>query len=42
LYWFVKLSFPVRPVNQKVVVSAVFVAAMFMNIMDSTTIRAQI
>ncbi len=28
-----------RPVNQKVVVSAVFVAAMFMNIMDSTVVN---
>jgi EmrB/QacA subfamily drug resistance transporter len=41
----VKLSFPVRPlgrkstVNQKVVVSAVFVAAMFMNIMDGTVVN---
>jgi EmrB/QacA subfamily drug resistance transporter len=32
----VKFAFPVRAVNQKVVVSAVFVAAMFMNIMDGT------
>jgi len=39
LDWFVKLSFPVRPVNQKVVVSAVFVAAMFMNIMDGTVVN---
>ena len=29
-------SLPVRAVNQKIVVSAVFVAAMFMNIMDGT------
>jgi EmrB/QacA subfamily drug resistance transporter len=35
----VKLSFPVRSVNQKVVVSAVFVAAMFMNIMDGTVVN---
>jgi hypothetical protein len=34
----VTFSLPVRPVNQKVVVSAVFVAAMFMNIMDSTVV----
>ena len=34
-----KFSLPVRSVNQKVVVSAVFVAAMFMNIMDSTVIN---
>lgn len=34
-----KLSLPVRSVNQKVVVSAVFVAAMFMNIMDSTVVN---
>ena len=34
-----KLSFPVRSVNQKVVVSAVFVAAMFMNIMDGTVVN---
>jgi EmrB/QacA subfamily drug resistance transporter len=32
----VKFAFPVRAVNQKVVVSVVFVAAMFMNIMDGT------
>jgi EmrB/QacA subfamily drug resistance transporter len=35
----VKFHPPVRPVNQKVVVSAVFVAAMFMNIMDSTVVN---
>jgi EmrB/QacA subfamily drug resistance transporter len=35
----VKLSFPVWPVNQKVVVSAVFVAVMFMNIMDGTVVN---
>jgi EmrB/QacA subfamily drug resistance transporter len=35
----VKLSLPVRSVNQKVVVSAVFVAAMFMNIMDGTVVN---
>jgi EmrB/QacA subfamily drug resistance transporter len=35
----VKLSLPVRSVNQKVVVSAVFVAAMFMNIMDATVVN---
>jgi EmrB/QacA subfamily drug resistance transporter len=34
----VKFSFPVRSVNQKAVVSAVFVAAMFMNIMDATVV----
>jgi EmrB/QacA subfamily drug resistance transporter len=40
----VKFSLPVRPLdlkgtaNQKVVVSAVFVAAMFMNIMDGTVV----
>jgi EmrB/QacA subfamily drug resistance transporter len=35
----VKLSLPVRVVNQKAVVSAVFVAAMFMNIMDGTVVN---
>jgi EmrB/QacA subfamily drug resistance transporter len=35
----VKLSLPVRSVDQKVVVSAVFVAAMFMNIMDGTVVN---
>jgi EmrB/QacA subfamily drug resistance transporter len=35
----VKFALPVRPVNQKVVVSAVFVAAMFMNIMDGTVVN---
>jgi EmrB/QacA subfamily drug resistance transporter len=35
----VKFSLPVRSVNQKVVVSAVFVAAMFMNIMDATVVN---
>jgi EmrB/QacA subfamily drug resistance transporter len=35
----VKLSLPVRSVNQKAVVSAVFVAAMFMNIMDGTVVN---
>jgi EmrB/QacA subfamily drug resistance transporter len=41
----VKFSFPVRPldlkgtVNQRVVVSVVFVAAMFMNIMDGTVVN---
>jgi EmrB/QacA subfamily drug resistance transporter len=35
----VKFQRPVRAVNQKVVVSAVFVAAMFMNIMDSTVVN---
>ena len=34
-----KFQQPVRAVNQKVVVSAVFVAAMFMNIMDSTVVN---
>ena len=34
-----KFSLPIRSVNQKVVVSAVFVAAMFMNIMDSTVVN---
>ena len=34
-----KFSLPVRPVNQKAVVSAVFVAAMFMNIMDGTVVN---
>ena len=34
-----KFQWPVRAVNQKVVVSAVFVAAMFMNIMDSTVVN---
>ena len=33
-----KFALPGRPVNQKVVVSAVFVAAMFMNIMDGTVV----
>ena len=32
-------SLPVRQVNQKVIVSAVFVAAMFMNIMDGTVVN---
>jgi EmrB/QacA subfamily drug resistance transporter len=35
----VKFALPVRTVNQKVVVSAVFVAAMFMNIMDGTVVN---
>jgi len=35
----VKLALPVRTVNQKVVVSAVFVASMFMNIMDGTVVN---
>jgi EmrB/QacA subfamily drug resistance transporter len=35
----VTFSLPVRSVNQKAVVSAVFVAAMFMNIMDSTVVN---
>jgi len=35
----VKFALPVRAVNQKVVVSAVFVAAMFMNIMDATVVN---
>ena len=34
-----KFSLPVRSVNQQVVVSAVFVAAMFMNIMDGTVVN---
>jgi EmrB/QacA subfamily drug resistance transporter len=34
----VKFSLPVRAVNQRVVVSVVFVAAMFMNIMDGTVV----
>ena len=34
-----KFSLPVRSVDQKVVVSAVFVAAMFMNIMDGTVVN---
>ncbi len=34
-----KFHRPARPVNQKVVVSAVFVAAMFMNIMDATVVN---
>ena len=34
-----KFALPVRTVNQKVVVSAVFVAAMFMNIMDGTVVN---
>ena len=34
-----KLALPVRTVNQKVVVSAVFVASMFMNIMDGTVVN---
>jgi EmrB/QacA subfamily drug resistance transporter len=36
---FVKFYLPVRSVNQKVVVSTVFVAAMFMNIMDGTVVN---
>jgi hypothetical protein len=32
----VKFVLPVRSVNQKAAVSAVFVAAMFMNIMDES------
>jgi len=35
----VKCALPVRSVNQKAVVSAVFVAAMFMNIMDGTVVN---
>jgi EmrB/QacA subfamily drug resistance transporter len=35
----VKFALPVRTVNQKVIVSAVFVAAMFMNIMDGTVVN---
>jgi len=35
----VKFALPVRAVNQKVVVSTVFVAAMFMNIMDGTVVN---
>jgi len=35
----VKFSLPVRSVNQKAVVSVVFVAAMFMNIMDGTVVN---
>jgi EmrB/QacA subfamily drug resistance transporter len=35
----VKFSLPVRAVNQKAVVSVVFVAAMFMNIMDGTVVN---
>jgi EmrB/QacA subfamily drug resistance transporter len=35
----VKFSLPVRAVNQKIVVSAVFVAAMFLNIMDGTVVN---
>jgi EmrB/QacA subfamily drug resistance transporter len=35
----VRFSLPVRVVNQKAVVSAVFVAAMFMNIMDGTVVN---
>jgi EmrB/QacA subfamily drug resistance transporter len=35
----VKFSFPLRSANQKVVVSVVFVSAMFMNIMDSTVVN---
>jgi EmrB/QacA subfamily drug resistance transporter len=35
----VRFSLPVRSVNQKAVVSAVFVAAMFMNIMDGTVVN---
>ncbi|HEX9041357.1 MAG TPA: DHA2 family efflux MFS transporter permease subunit [Trebonia sp.] len=34
-----RFSLPVRSVNQKAVVSAVFVAAMFMNIMDGTVVN---
>lgn len=34
-----KCALPVRSVNQKAVVSAVFVAAMFMNIMDGTVVN---
>ncbi len=34
-----KFALPVRAVNQKVVVSAVFVAAMFLNIMDGTVVN---
>ena len=34
-----KFSLPVRSVNQKAVVSVVFVAAMFMNIMDGTVVN---
>ncbi len=34
-----KFSLPVRPVNQQFVVSVVFVAAMFMNIMDGTVVN---
>ena len=34
-----KFALPVRSVNQKAVVSAVFVAAMFMNIMDGTVVN---
>jgi EmrB/QacA subfamily drug resistance transporter len=35
----VKISLPLPAANQKIVVSAVFVAAMFMNIMDSTVVN---
>jgi EmrB/QacA subfamily drug resistance transporter len=35
----VKFSLPVRSVNQRIVVSVVFVAAMFMNIMDGTVVN---
>jgi MFS family permease len=35
----VKFAPPGRAANQKVVVSAVFVAAMFMNIMDGTVVN---
>jgi EmrB/QacA subfamily drug resistance transporter len=35
----VKFAFPGKAANQKVVVSAVFVAAMFMNIMDGTVVN---
>jgi EmrB/QacA subfamily drug resistance transporter len=35
----VKFALPVRTANQKVVVSAVFVASMFMNIMDGTVVN---
>jgi EmrB/QacA subfamily drug resistance transporter len=35
----VRFSLPVRQVNQQVVVSVVFVAAMFMNIMDGTVVN---
>jgi hypothetical protein len=37
----VRFALPVAAVNQKVIVSAVFVAAMFMNIMDKAKRRTR-